>query len=111
MAEWSLLTNHANVLLCVTREPDIRLRELAVEVGISERAVKRIVADLEKSGYIARERHGRRNHYNVNVQAPRHPGPPGERAPQRRPPGDRLGSLTFRPRPGTGAAPHASSFR
>ena len=70
MAEWSLLTNHANVLLCVTREPDIRLRELAVEVGISERAVKRIVADLEKSGYIARERHGRRNHYNVNVQAP-----------------------------------------
>lgn len=70
MAEWSLLTNHANVLLCVTREPDIRLRELAVEVGISERAVKRIVADLEKAGYIARERHGRRNHYNVNIQAP-----------------------------------------
>lgn len=70
MSEWSLLTNHANVLLCVTREPDIRLRELAVEVGISERAVKRIVADLEKAGYIARERHGRRNHYNVNAHAP-----------------------------------------
>ncbi len=70
MSEWSLLTNHANVLLCVTREPDIRLRELAVEVGISERAVKRIVADLEKSGYLVRERHGRRNHYNINDEAP-----------------------------------------
>jgi predicted ArsR family transcriptional regulator len=70
MSEWSLLTNHANVLLCVTREPDIRLRELAIKVGISERAVKRIVADLEKGGYLERERHGRRNHYNVNGQAP-----------------------------------------
>ncbi|HMO55002.1 MAG TPA: MarR family transcriptional regulator [Tepidiformaceae bacterium] len=70
MAEWSLLTNHANVLVCVTREPDIRLRELAIKVGISERAVKRIVADLEKAGYLERERHGRRNHYNVNAQAP-----------------------------------------
>jgi DNA-binding MarR family transcriptional regulator len=70
MAEWSLLTNHANVLLCVTREPDIRLRELAIRVGISERAVKRIVADLEKAGYLVRERQGRRNHYNVNDEAP-----------------------------------------
>lgn len=70
MAEWSLLTNHANVLLCVTREPDIRLRELAIKVGISERAVKRIVADLEHDGYLQRERHGRRNHYNVNEAAP-----------------------------------------
>ncbi len=70
MSEWSLLTNHANVLLCVTREPDIRLRELAVEVGISERAVKRIVADLEQAGYLVRERHGRRNHYNINDDAP-----------------------------------------
>jgi DNA-binding MarR family transcriptional regulator len=60
MAEWSLLTNHANVLLCVTREPDIRLRELAIKVGISERAVKRIVADLEKGGYLERLHTGRR---------------------------------------------------
>uniref|UniRef100_UPI002ADD37AA helix-turn-helix transcriptional regulator n=1 Tax=Tepidiforma sp. TaxID=2682230 RepID=UPI002ADD37AA len=66
MAEWSLFTNHANVLLAITRNPDIRLRELAAEVGISERAVKRIVADLERAGYIQRERHGRRNHYEIN---------------------------------------------
>ncbi|MES4792044.1 MAG: AsnC family transcriptional regulator [Chloroflexota bacterium] len=69
MAEWSLFTNHANVLLAITRNPDIRLRELAAEVGISERAVKRIVADLERAGYIQRERHGRRNHYEINTQA------------------------------------------
>jgi len=69
MAEWSLFTNHANVLLAITRNPDIRLRELAAEVGISERAVKRIVADLERAGYLQRERHGRRNHYEINTQA------------------------------------------
>ncbi len=69
MSDWSLLTNHANVLLCITEEPDIRLRDLAARVNISERAVKRIVADLEKGGYLARERHGRRNHYEVNAAA------------------------------------------
>jgi DNA-binding MarR family transcriptional regulator len=69
MAEWSLFTNHANVLLAITRNPDIRLRELAAEVGISERAVKRIVADLERAGYLQRERHGRRNHYEINTEA------------------------------------------
>ncbi len=69
MAEWNFLTNHANVLLCITEEPDIRLRDLAVRVGISERAVKRIVSDLEGSGYISRERLGRRNHYLVHSEA------------------------------------------
>jgi DNA-binding MarR family transcriptional regulator len=69
MAEWNLLTNHANVLLCVTEEPDIRLKDLAERIGISERAVKRIVADLERAGYISRERQGRRNHYLVHGEA------------------------------------------
>ena len=69
MAEWNFLTNHANVLLCVTEEPDIRLRDLEVKVGISERAVKRIIADLEGSGYLSRERQGRRNHYLVHSEA------------------------------------------
>jgi DNA-binding MarR family transcriptional regulator len=69
MAEWHLLTNHANVLLCITEEPDIRLRDLASRIGISERAVKRIVADLERAGFISRERHGRRNHYLVHGEA------------------------------------------
>ncbi len=69
MSDWNFLTNHANVLLCVTEEPDIRLRELAVKVSISERAVKRIVADLEGAGFISRERQGRRNHYLVHNDA------------------------------------------
>mgnify|MGYP001282501155 FL=1 len=69
MSDWSLLTYHANVLVCISGEPDIRLRDLAARVNISERAVKRIVADLEKGGYLARERHGRRNHYEVNAAA------------------------------------------
>lgn len=69
MSDWNFLTNHANVLLSVTEEPDIRLRELAVKVSISERAVKRIVADLENAGFISRERQGRRNHYLVHNDA------------------------------------------
>jgi len=69
MAEWNFFTNHANVLLCITEEPDIRLKDLAARVDISERAVKRIVADLERAGFIARERQGRRNHYLVNGEA------------------------------------------
>ena len=59
MSEWSILTNHANVLISVTEEPDIRLKDLAGKLGISERAVKRIVADLEHAGFISRERKGR----------------------------------------------------
>lgn len=69
MSEWSILTNHANVLISVTEEPDIRLKDLAQNLGISERAVKRIVADLERAGYISRERLGRRNHYLVHGEA------------------------------------------
>ena len=67
--EWNFFTNHGNVLLCITEEPDVRLRELAVRVGISERAVKRIVSDLEGAGLISRERQGRRNHYMVHNEA------------------------------------------
>jgi DNA-binding MarR family transcriptional regulator len=69
MAEWNFFTNHANVLLCITEEPDVRLKDLAARVDISERAVKRIVADLERAGYISRERQGRRNHYLVHGEA------------------------------------------
>jgi DNA-binding IclR family transcriptional regulator len=63
MTEWKFLTNHAHVLLCVAHEPQIRLREIAETVGITERAAHRIIAELEEGGYIARERRGRRNHY------------------------------------------------
>ena len=66
MAEWKFLTNHAHVLLCVMHEPEIRLREIADAVGITERASHRIIAELEDGGYISRERKGRRNLYRFH---------------------------------------------
>ncbi len=71
---WTFLTNHAHVLLCIAEEPEARMRDVATIVGITERAVQRIVADLEEAGYIARIRHGRRNRYEVRDHLPlRHP--------------------------------------
>jgi len=63
---WKFFTNHGQVLLCIAQEGDITLRDLGEEVGITERAVGRIVADLVESGFIARQRVGRRNHYEIN---------------------------------------------
>lgn len=74
MADWTFLTNHAHVLLCVARDPGMRLRDVAQVVGITERAAQRIVADLVDAGYLEREREGRRNRYRVEADAPlRHP--------------------------------------
>lgn len=71
---WTFLTNHAHVLVCIAEEPDIRGRDIATRVGITERAVQAIVADLVREGYVTRTRHGRRNRYAVNPDAPlRHP--------------------------------------
>jgi len=71
---WTFLTNHAHVLLCIAREPEVRMRDVAHLVGITERAVQRIVADLEEAEYIERSRHGRRNRYEVRPDLPlRHP--------------------------------------
>jgi predicted transcriptional regulator len=71
---WTFLTNHSHVLLCLAREPDVRLRDVAVMVGITERAVQRIVADLEAGGYVTRRKAGRRNVYAVDDSRPlRHP--------------------------------------
>lgn len=73
-AQWTFLTNHAHVLLCVARNPDIRLRDVAVLVGITERAAQRIVSDLVEGGYLERTRVGRRNRYDVCPARPlRHP--------------------------------------
>lgn len=63
---WTFLTNHAYVLLLISQDPDIRLRDVALQVGITERAAQRIVADLAEGGYITRKRVGRRNTYTVN---------------------------------------------
>jgi DNA-binding Lrp family transcriptional regulator len=74
MAEWTFLTNHAIVLLCLSADPGQRLRDVAVAVGITERAVQRIVADLEQAGYLTRTRVGRRNQYVLHAERPmRHP--------------------------------------
>ena len=62
---WTFLTNHAHVLLCISRDPDIRLRDVAREVGITERAVQRIVHELAEEGFVEITREGRRNHYAV----------------------------------------------
>ena len=74
MERWTFLTNHSHVLLCLAEDPEIRLRDVAEKVGITERAAQRIVADLQNEGYITTERIGRRNRYVVHPDAPlRHP--------------------------------------
>ena len=73
-ASWTFLTNHSHVLICLFRDPLIRLRDVASAVGITERAAQRIVADLEEAGIITRTRDGRRNQYEINRDLPlRHP--------------------------------------
>jgi DNA-binding transcriptional ArsR family regulator len=65
VANWSFLSNHGRSLLCITQNPDIRLRELAAELDLTERHVYAIVSDLAEAGYILKEREGRRNRYQV----------------------------------------------
>jgi len=75
---WRFLTNHTQVLLSIQRDPNARLRDIAQDVGITERAAQRIVADLIESGYVESERIGRRNHYRLNTDvAMRHPAQDG----------------------------------
>jgi len=71
---WTFLTNHAHVLICIAEDPTARLRDVAARVGITERAVQAIVADLEAAGVITRRRDGRRNTYTLHDYQPlRHP--------------------------------------
>lgn len=71
---WTFLTNHAHVLLRIARDPEVRLRDVADDVGITERAAQTIVGDLVASGYLTRDRVGRRNRYQVHPELPfRHP--------------------------------------
>ncbi|MFL5780054.1 MAG: helix-turn-helix transcriptional regulator [Thermoleophilaceae bacterium] len=67
---WTFLTNHARVLLCIADDPGIRLREIGARVGITERAAHRIVVELEASDYLSRRREGRRNHYTIKPHRP-----------------------------------------
>ncbi len=62
---WTFLTNHAHVLICLAETPSLRVRDIAEKVGITERAVQHIIADLDQSGYLDRVKNGRRNLYQI----------------------------------------------
>ena len=71
---WTFFTNHAHVLFCLALDPDLRIRDIADKVGITERATQRIIHELEESGYLRIKREGRRNHYRlVTNKRLRHP--------------------------------------
>jgi DNA-binding transcriptional ArsR family regulator len=71
---WTFLSNHGHILVCIARDPNIRVREIAQAVGITERAVQRILGELEEAGVISRRRNGRRTHYEIDGELPlRHP--------------------------------------
>lgn len=73
-ASWTFLTNHAHVLICLFGDPEMRLRDVAAAVGITERAVQKIIAELVDAGLLERERQGRRNVYRIHAKLPlRHP--------------------------------------
>jgi DNA-binding MarR family transcriptional regulator len=73
-AQWTFLSNHTHVLVCLAADPEQTLRDVAAKVGITERAVQRIVADLEAAGVLERGREGRRNRYALHLDARlRHP--------------------------------------
>ena len=67
---WQFVTNHTQVLLCIARDPEMRLRDIADDIGITLGSAQRILADLVKAGYVTRERHGRRNRYVINRNTP-----------------------------------------
>ncbi|HEX3148512.1 MAG TPA: helix-turn-helix domain-containing protein [Gemmataceae bacterium] len=69
-SSWTFLSNHAHVLICIAGEPEIRMRDVALRIGITERAVQRIVAELEDGGYLTITREGRRNRYEVHSDLP-----------------------------------------
>jgi len=72
--QWTFLTNHAHVLLCLAEDPELRVRDIAARVGITERAALRIIGDLADTGYLERVRVGRRNAYRLRLDGPmRHP--------------------------------------
>ena len=73
-SNWTFLTNHAHVLLCLAKSSSMRIRDLALEVGITERAVQRIIAELIDEGYVTRLKEGRRNIYKLQTKKPlKHP--------------------------------------
>lgn len=69
MSKWTFLSNHGHVLFLLCRDPDLRMRDIAERVEITERAVQRIVHDLVEEGYLSIRKEGRRNHYEPALDA------------------------------------------
>ena len=80
MVSWSFLTSHARVLLCIARDPGVRLRDIAASVGITERSAHAILADLAGAGYVVKQKDGRRNRYQIQAHLPLPGAGPGELA-------------------------------
>ena len=70
MADWSFLTNHARVLVCIAHDPGVRLRDIASTLGITERSAYGIVTELTAAGYVVKEKDGRRNRYRIQDHLP-----------------------------------------
>ena len=70
MANWSFLTSHARVLMCIARDPGARLRDIAASLGITERSAHGIVAELAEAGYVVKQKDGRRNRYQIQAHLP-----------------------------------------
>ena len=70
MGDWSFLTNHARALLCIAHDPGVRLRDIATTLDITERSAYGIVTDLTETGYVLKEKDGRRNRYHIQAHLP-----------------------------------------
>ena len=70
MTEWSFLTNHARVLLCIAHDPGVRLCDIAARTGVTERTAYGIVTDLTEAGYVVKHKDGRRNRYQIQAHLP-----------------------------------------
>jgi DNA-binding IclR family transcriptional regulator len=70
VADWSVLTGHARVLLCIARDPGVRLLDIAARTGVTERTADGIVTDLTEAGYVVKHKDGRRNRYQIQAHLP-----------------------------------------
>jgi hypothetical protein len=70
MGRWSFLTNHARALLCIAHDPGVRLRDIATMVGVTERSAHDMVTDLVDTGYVVKDKEGRRNWYRIQEHVP-----------------------------------------
>jgi len=70
MTKWTFLSNHGRALLCIAHDPEVRLRDIATRLGLTERSAYGIVSDLAEAGYVVKEKDGRRNHYQIQHHLP-----------------------------------------